>query len=128
MAVETVKFEFGKDYSGVLKVANGEVNIGPKAMAPYNLLFGALGACLYYTFIDIVNKKRLVFSGADLEISGTKRTEVPGTLETVNIKIIIKDADNEKQFLRSVELAEKYCSVHETVAKVATITTEIEFK
>jgi len=34
---------------------------------------------------------------------------------------------DEKQFLRSVDLAAKYCSVHETISKVARMSHEVKF-
>jgi len=128
MAVETVKLEFDSNYQGQMEVKNGVIPIGKEAFLPYNLLFGALGSCLYYTFMDIVIKKRLTFEKVNLEISGVKRQTVPTTLEEVNIKFIIKGASDQKQFEKSVKLAEEYCSIHATIAKVAKINVELSFE
>lgn len=127
-AVEKVKLEFTPDYVGKMEVANGIVPMGMGGMSPYNLLLGALGGCLYHTFLDIVIKKRLTFDSVKMEMDGVKREEVPTTLETANIKFIIKGASNEKQFAKSVELAEKYCSIHATISKVADIKLELVFE
>ena len=130
MAVENVKMEFTNDFQGFMETENGKVMIGRDMgeMKPYNLLFGALGSCFYATFLGIVEKKKLTFDGATLEISGVKRTEIPNTLESVLMKLVIKNASNEKQFLRSVELGAKYCSIHETISQVAKIDIEVEFE
>jgi len=129
MAVEPVKMTFSNNFVGELAVKGGIVKIGDQeqGIQPYNLLLGALGACFYSTFLDIVVKKRLTFDGATLDISGKKREAIPSTLETVDIKMVIKNASNQPQFLRSVELGAKYCSIHETISKVATITIAVEF-
>lgn len=56
-----------------------------------------------------------------------KRTEVPTTLETGLIKLIVKNPSNEEQFEKSAKLASKYCSIYETVSKVADLSLEVEF-
>ncbi|MFA7434817.1 MAG: OsmC family protein [Bacilli bacterium] len=127
-AVEKVKFEFSNEYKGEVEVKNGKFPIGKGGFSPYNLLLAALGGCLYHTFIEIVEKKRLTFDSATMEIDGVKRETVPTTLESANIKFIIKNPSNEKQFAKSVELAEQYCSIHATVSKVADIKLELVFE
>lgn len=130
MAVEPVKMTFSDQFVGEMNVEAGPLKIGAQdgGFAPYNLLLGALGACFYSTFLDIVKKKRLTFTGSTLEITGKKREEVPATLETVHIQMVIKNPSDTKQFLRSVELGAKYCSIHETISKVATISIDVEFQ
>ncbi len=128
MIAETVKLAFNNEFQGYMETGNGKVEIAKKAMHPYNLLFGALGSCLYATFLDIVYKKRLTFDGVDMEVSGSHKDTPPTTLEKVFIKFIIKNPSNQAQFQRSIELAAKYCTIHETISRVATINTEVEFK
>lgn len=130
MATDPIQFAFSNDFQGKMIAPRGEVAIGRKQdeMSPYHLLFGALGACFYSTFLDVVEKKRvLTFTGANLEISGNKRKEVPTTLETVQMKFTIINPSDEKQFLKCAELGTKYCSVHATISKVATIELIVEF-
>lgn len=127
--VEPVKLIFTNEYVGELHSKNGVFKLGdqPGGLNPYDMMLGALGACFYATFIAIVNKKRLTFAGATIDISGEKREEEPATLKTVLINLEINNGSNEAQFRRSVELAAKYCSVHETIKKVAEITIIIKF-
>lgn len=129
-AVEPVKLVFTNEFVGEVQVEKGTIKIGEQenGMMPYNLLLGALGSCFYSTFLDIVRKKRLTFDGATLEITGEKRTEVPTTLESVQMKMVIKNPSNQAQFDRSVELGLKYCSIHETISKVAKIVTTVEYQ
>jgi len=129
LAVDKIKLEFSNLFEGKAIAPNGEVSIGsrPGDLKPYHMLFGALGSCFYATFLSIVKKKRLSFSGAEIEISGTKREEVPPTLNRVIIALKIFNPSDEKQFLRSAELGAEYCSIHKTVSKVATIDLKVDF-
>jgi putative redox protein len=130
MAVDIVKIKWQNTFNGELEATNGKVLLGREAntLQPYDLLFGALGACYYSTFLTIVEKKRLQFDGATLEISGNKRLEVPTTLEYVLMKLVIKNPSNIDQFQKCIELAAKHCSVHETISKVAKIDIEVKYE
>ena len=129
MGETKVKFEFGNEFEGILIAGNGTVGIGRQedALQPYDLLLGALGACYYSTFLDIVRKMRLEFERAEIHIRGVKREEVPTTLKTAEILFTVFGAKGDKGFSRAAELAAKYCSVHETIAKVAQISRRLEF-
>ena len=130
MAADTIKMDFENTFVGTMIAPKGKVLIGAQeaGLRPYNLLFGALGACFYSTFLSIVEKKRLTFEGATLEISGRHRDAQIATLEYVQIKITIRKPSDEKQFLRSVELGAKYCSIHETISKVAQMEEVVVFE
>ncbi|HHU55404.1 MAG TPA: OsmC family peroxiredoxin [Acholeplasmataceae bacterium] len=130
MAVENIVLNFSNSFSGKMIAPNGEVNIGKEELRPYNLLLGALGSCFYATFLDIVKKKRLSFSEASITISGNKREKVPTTLETVEMDFVIKGVEKENQdkFIKSAELGAKYCSIHETISKVANIKLNVRFE
>lgn len=77
--------------------------------------------------MGIADKMKLAYDRAEIDISGIKREEVPTTLETVDMKVIIHGAQDQKGFDRASQLAAKYCSVHETIAKVATINLDVSF-
>lgn len=127
-----VQLNFSNEFSGELKGKNGSVNIGSgeNALSPYELLTGALGSCLYSTFLDIVNKMRLEFSACTLEVEWEKRTEVPTTCKLVFVKGLIKGADIEKKerFTKAFELATQYCSIYSTLAHVAEMKWELNFE
>jgi putative redox protein len=129
MDVEKVVLNFEDGFKGGMTAPGGSVPIGMTAggMAPYNLLFGALGSCFYSTFLSIATKKRLTFTKAELEITGHKRDEVPPTLDHVEIKMTVTGASDEQGIKRSVELGAQYCSVHATISKVAEIKIELLF-
>ncbi len=126
-----VDVEFGKDFSGKLKtVRNSSINIGvsDEEIAPYEMLLGALTSCFYATFLDIAQKKKLEFEKVEFVVDSEKRDEIPAFLSKVNIKIIIYNAKEKSGFEKSFELAGKYCSVYQTILKVAEISTEITYE
>jgi putative redox protein len=93
------------------------------------MLFGALGSCFYSTFLSIAKKKRLSFDKAEVEVSGHKGTgKEINLLEKVIIKLVIWNPSNEKALKRSAELGSKFCSIHETISKVADIELIVEFQ
>lgn len=127
--MDKVLFNYQNDFNGEMESPKGKVLIGDQdnGQRPYNLLFGALGGCYYHTFLEIATKKRLSFDGATLEIDGIRRSEAPYTLSNVIMKFNIKNPSNEKQFLKTSELAAEHCSIHNTISAVAEIKLEVTF-
>ena len=127
MSETTVKLGFTNEFEGTLTAKNGAVKVGKGEgmLAPYELLLGALGGCFYSTFLGIAEKMRLEFAGAALSIHGVKREEVPTTLKTVEMTFTIRGAKAEKGFRRAAELASKYCSIHETLSRVAEMSLQV---
>ena len=125
-----ITLKFDRIFSGELTADNGSARIGKgndKSLKPYDLMLGALGSCFYATFVDIADKMRLEYKGADVSVRGVKREETPATLKTVNMVFTIHGAADQKGFERAAALAAKYCSVHETISKVADIKIELKF-
>jgi len=124
-----VQLRFGRTFKGELSAKKGSVSIGREEgdLAPYDLMLGALGACYYSTLVGIADKMRLAYKGVAIDIHGVKRDEVPTTLKEVSMVVTVEGASEEKGFARAAELAAKYCSVHETISKVAQIDLELRF-
>ena len=124
-----VRLSWGRQFKGELRAKNGSAAIGQEegTLAPYDLMLGALGACYYSTFVGIADKMRLDYQRAAIDIHGIKRDEVPTTLKDVSMTLTIQGAPDEKGFARAAQLAAKYCSVHETIARVAHISLELRF-
>lgn len=122
----SVTLEFGPSFSGTAKGQSGEVGIGmePGRMRPYELLAGALGSCYYSTFLDIAEKMRLSFKSCDIRVEIEKREEVPTMAKRVFVeaKVTGADAGDKAKFERGFELAAKYCSIYQTLSKVAEMT------
>jgi len=130
MAVRKADVYFENTFKGVLDVPKGKVPIGVEegTVEPYDLLFGALASCLYATFLDVAEKKKIGFESARIEVTGEKRTEVPTVLTWVDTKMIIKGAEKEAGLEKSYELATKYCSIYQTIAQVAEMSWSVEFE
>lgn len=129
MAVDNILIQFDPNFVGTMTSPSGSIRLGDQegGMAPYHLLFGALGSCFYATFLSIAKKKRLTFAKAEIEISGEKRTEVPPTLQHVKIRLVVHNPSDEEGFLRSAHLGAQFCSIHETISKVAQMEHEVQF-
>jgi len=129
MAIQKIEIKFNEGFKGELIAKNGRAAIGAfeGALSPYDMLLGSLAACLYSTFLEVIEKKKINFNGANVIVTGEKRKEIPTTLEWVNVVIEIKNASNEKGVLKASELAVKYCSVYETISKVAKMSLDVKF-
>lgn len=124
-----VSLTFKNEFHGELKAKNTSVNIGLEegTLAPYDMLLGALGSCYYSTFLDIAKKKRLFYDKVTIEISGVKREETPTTLKTADMTVTVYGADSKNGFEQTAALSAKYCSVYETISKVADIKLTLQF-
>ncbi len=130
MAVRKADIYFGNEFKGEMDVASGKLPLGVEkgTFEPYDLLFGALASCLYATFLDVAEKKKIGFESAHIEVTGEKRKEVPTVLTWVDTKITVKGAEKEKGLEKAFELATKYCSIYQTIGQVAEMTWSIEFE
>ncbi|XMB87003.1 OsmC family protein [Mycoplasmatota bacterium WC44] len=125
-----VQVNFNEAFSGELIAPRGTTKIGSVegTLAPYDMLLGALSSCVHATFLGICSKKRVAYEAITYNIEGIKREEVPTTLEDVYVRVTITNSDNETKTTSSMELAVKYCSIYQTIAKVANMHLEIEYK
>ncbi len=127
-----IKMVFDNNYHGILTGHHGATRVGAEegALAAYDMFLGGLAACLNHTFQSIVDKKKLTFHSVSYDIVGEKRKEVPTTLETVEVNVTIKGAEEgkESQYEKAMDLASQYCSVYQTISKVAEMTTNVIFK
>ena len=125
-----VLIEFSEGFSGSGITDSGyQIRIGADGAVPYDLLLMGLGSCLYATFLEILGKKKISFTSTKIEVSGEKRREIPTTLESCFITVIIVGTDKShwKSVEKSFELATKYCSIYKTISGVAEINWEVSF-
>lgn len=132
MSQVSIVAEFGTEFKGKIVSERSEILIGrdKEESSPYHMLLGALAGCMHATFLEIIKKKRIEIKHANIEVLGTKREEIPTWLEHVemNYKISIEDESKHKAVESSMELAKKYCSVYNTIEKVAKIDLNIIFE
>lgn len=127
-----VNVTFGTDHEGILKTAisSTKVSYTGKGLAPYELFLGGFAACLHATFIGIASKKRLAFGQVSYNVVGEKRDEVPTLLKNVKTTIEMTGVAVEKQkaIEKSMALAEKYCSISQTIDSISEMEFVINFK
>jgi len=130
MKADNVKLSFDKNFVGEMTSPTGTIKLGSQenGMKPYHLLFGAIASCFYATFLSVASKMRLEFSDVEIEVSGNKRDETPATLDHVTIAMVIYNGNDEAKLRKAADLGAKYCSIHETVSKVAQIDLVITFE
>ncbi len=130
MKADSIKLTFDNQFAGEMVSPSGRVPLGQRdgGVAPYHLLFGALGSCFYATFLSVAGKMRLTFTDAELDISGNKRDQAPATLEHVRIQMVIYNGSDEAKLRKAAQLGAEYCSIHETISKVSKIDLEIIFE
>jgi len=130
MSIRKSDIYFSNAFKGEMVVESGSLPLGIEkgTFAPYDMLFGALASCLYATFLDVAEKKKINFESAHIVVTGEKREAVPTTLSWVDTKIIIKGAEKEKGLEKAFELATKYCSIYQTIGHVADMTWSVEFE
>ena len=130
MDVNQINLKFSYDFDGEVQSPTGSILIGDGQgkMMPYDLLFGALGSCMYANFINIAKKRRVTFDSMRVEVSGEKRDEIPALLKWVKVKYIVKNTDKQKDLEMTAELSSKYCSIYQTISHVAEMSCSIEFE
>jgi putative redox protein len=126
------RISFNSKHEGLLQAANGKTNISYKGngFEPYELLLGGYASCLHATFLGIAKKKRLVFTDVTYDVYSTKREEVPTMLNYVKTTITFTGVEESKQqpIIKSMELAEKYCSISAMINGIADMEFHYEFK
>jgi putative redox protein len=128
-----IKLTFGNGTEGTLHNNDHELAVSytGKGFAPYELFLGGFSACLHATFASIMFKRKLAFENVEYNVVGHKREEVPTVLNKLETNIIITGVEESKQakVLKTMEQAEKYCSISHTIANLdAEMIFNIEFK
>lgn len=131
MALDNIMTQWDFGFKGEMIAPRGKVLLGETegGVDPYHMLFGALASCFYATFLSIVQKKNIHFEKATVEVSGRKKEvgEVR-TLEHVDLKLTVTHPSDTKQITQCAELGTRFCSIHETISRVASIKLEVCFQ
>jgi len=102
-------------------LSTGQDGTGAK---PSEMLLVALGACSAVDVVGILTKKRLKFTGLQVEINGQQDADPPWAYRKIHLEYIVRGQGiPDKAVQQAIELSEqKYCSVAATVRGVAEIT------
>jgi putative redox protein len=130
MKADNINLKFDSKYVGELSSPSGTIKLGSQenGMKPYHLLFGALASCFYATFLSVAEKMRVSFTDVDIEVSGNKRDETPATLDQVTIQMVVYNGTDQTKLKRAAELGAQYCSIHETISRVAKMDLVVTFE
>ncbi len=117
-----VDVSFNESHEGILKANDNETNLSyyGKGFSPYELFLGGYASCLHATFLGIINKRRITITNASYNVEGFKRDETPTVLNKLITNVIIEGAleEHQEKIIKSMKLAEKYCSISETINKL----------
>lgn len=130
MKADQVVLKFDNQFVGELTSPTSTIKVGSQeqGIKPYHMLFGALASCFYATFLSVSNKMRLTFERAEITVNGTKRDETPATLDHVIMDLVVYGGEDHAKLQKAADLGAKYCSIHETISKVAQIDLNVIFK
>jgi putative redox protein len=130
MAYDNIQLNFDYDFKGEIQSPSAKAAVGDaeNGLAPYHMLFGALGSCFYATFLAVAKKMRLTYDDAHLEISGWKTDPKLKIIDQVKIDMTVTNPSDEDRLTKAAQLGARYCSIHELVSKAAHIELNIEFK
>ncbi|MDC7245344.1 MAG: OsmC family protein [Sphaerochaetaceae bacterium] len=96
--------------------------------APYELLLGGLSFCLFKTYESIAQKMKFTYDGVSMDITGIKSDEKVALLKTVRIDVVAKGVEEKAKFTKAFEIATRYCSVFNTLSKIAEMKWDIDFQ
>ncbi len=129
MALNKIYAKFGKEYDGEVVTPTGNILIGSGEgkILPYDMIFGALGSCMFYYFHKFAKQRKIQFDSVTVEVTGIKRETPPTMLNRVNVKYIVKNGEKEKGLNKLAGLSAKYCSLFQTLSRIAERSYEVEF-
>ena len=123
---ESGRGQMNASHGPIIPLAASDDDYG---VAPYQMLLGALGYCLYWTLRDIFAKQRIEFGQIEVEITGEKRTEGITHLDWAKVNFLIETSEeNKAKVAKAVELAQKHCSIFYTLQHVARLEVTYQIK
>ena len=111
----------GSKHSVVMSSQDEENGVG---MSPSQLLLVSLGGCTAYDVVNILEKKREVLTGLEIQVTAEQDPDPPWTYRKIHIGYVLRGKGlSEKAVRDAIELSEeKYCSVAATLRGNAEIT------
>ncbi len=128
--MDQIQVVFEPHYRGLVQGKRASLVVGSEdqEFGAYDLILAGLSACFYATFLGIAGKMHLHYHQVIIDIKGEHREEPPTTLKHILLEMEVKGADpsREKHYKRAAEIAGKYCSVYQTLSKVAEMETVVK--
>lgn len=115
--MSTITFSDG--FHGVMEMRGQKLDISESGLHPYDLTYGAIGSCLYSTFLDELEKRHLTVRRCVVDVDGTKRQSVPALVKELKILFTVESDADEKDLRQAFAMALAHCSMVQTFARVA---------
>lgn len=130
MAYDNIQLRYDYDFKGEIQTPKAKAPLGEaeNGLAPYHMLFGALGSCFYATFLAVSRKMRLSFDEAHIEVSGYKSDPDLKVIDRVQMDMVVTNPSNENRLTKAAKLGAQHCSIHALVSKAADIQLNVTFK
>ena len=119
---------FNNGFHGTYQIGNQILEIAHDRIQPYDMTYGAAGACFYSTFLGILREHGLTVDRADVEVEGRKRSTIPSTLEYLKLRLHLEAEDNREVLETCMQEALEKCSMLATIRSVAEIDAEIVYE
>ena len=124
-----MKLHFENGFDGVTEINSQRIEMNhEQGVAPYDLTYAAIGGCFYANFLAECEKMKLKIKYCDVEVTGSKRKEVPTMLESVDVSVAIKTYDDHASIVEALENASENCSMLAMVRHVAEVTINVSFE
>ena len=109
-----MRFVAGTGSGHELVMDNAAGNKGPR---PTELVLVAIAGCTAMDVAEILTKKRQVFTGYGVEVSGVQRDKAPNVFTEITVVHLVEGDVETEAVRRSIELsATKYCTVSAQLA------------
>ena len=109
--------------------AASEIGGSDQGIRPMEMILMGLAGCSAFDIVHILKKQRQDLKDLDIEVDGKRRSEVPKIFTDIHMKFIIRGNVDPAKAERAVRLSvEKYCSVHEMLKSVVSITWSMQIE
>ena len=94
-----------------------------QGLRPMEMVLMGLGGCSAFDIVHILKKQRQDLVDLDIEIEGTRRSEIPKIFTEIHMRFVLRGDIDPVKAEKAVRLSvEKYCSVHDMLKFVVNIT------
>lgn len=105
-----------------------QIPMGGSDVSPSQMMLLGLAGCTGMDVVSILQKKRQVVSGVEVQVTGYNPDEYPKPYQVIELKFIVKGENlDPKAVERAIDLSEsKYCVVGQTLQNKVEIKTSFE--
>lgn len=122
-----MKASFKKPREGyTITSKNEKIYLGEK-VGGFEQLISGLAHCFYLTIESLAEKRDVQYSQMDMDLEYVRNEGKTKDLQSINVLVSVKDANDEDAVTKTIQKAQEFCSVWVTLSKAAPITCSISF-